>query len=107
VSNCQAPAGGLAAKYISDKAKRGKEKTESSRSGIVPESSFFFRFLMTGYRLRQLDIDDKVCEQMDLGLVQEISPKEVIERCVQESQPWASKARRVRKVTASSLVFSH
>lgn len=60
---------------------------------------------MTGYRLRQLDIDDKVCEQMDLGLIQEIYPKEVIERCVQESQPWASKARRVRKITACSLVW--
>jgi hypothetical protein len=52
-----------------------------------------------------MEHDDKVCEQMDLGLAQEIYPKEVIERCVRESQPWSSKQRRVRKVNASSLVW--
>lgn len=57
------------------------------------------------YRLRQMDIDDKVCEQIDLGLAQQIYPKEVIERCVRASQPWSDKARRVRQSTALSLVW--
>ena len=40
---------------------------------------------MDSYRLRQMDVDDKVCEQMDVALAEKISPKEVIERCVQET----------------------
>jgi hypothetical protein len=57
------------------------------------------------YRLRQMDIDDKVCEQVDLSLVEQIYPKEVIERCVERSQPWANKPRRVRQTTKLSLVW--
>ncbi len=37
------------------------------------------------YRLRQMDVDDKVCEQINPGIVETIYPKEVIEQCLQES----------------------
>src|SRR5260370_33178436 len=46
------------------------------------------------YRLRHMDVDDKVCEQVDLALLAHVYPKEAIERCVGQSQPWVSKARR-------------
>lgn len=57
------------------------------------------------YRLRQMDINDKVCEQIDLALAEQIYPKEVVERCVQQSQPWLNKARRVRQTNAFRLVW--
>ena len=38
-------------------------------------------------------------------MLEEVYPKDVIERCVQESQPWSSKARRVRLSTVLTLVF--
>jgi hypothetical protein len=56
-------------------------------------------------RLRQLDIDDKVCEQMDMALLEQVYPKEAIERCVEQSQPWMSKQRRVRQSTVLALVW--
>ncbi len=34
------------------------------------------------YRLRQMDVDDKVCEQVSMTMLQGVYPKEVIERCV-------------------------
>ena len=43
------------------------------------------------YRLRQMDVDDKVCKQVDIALLKEVYPKAVIERYVQESQGGASK----------------
>jgi hypothetical protein len=60
-------------------------------------------FLM--YRLRQMDIDDKVCEQVDMALLAQVYPKAEIEKRVQQSQPWASKERRVRQSTALALVW--
>ena len=48
------------------------------------------------YRLREMEIDDKVCEQVSLTMLSEVYPQEVIKRCVEQSQPWSSKARRVR-----------
>jgi hypothetical protein len=56
-------------------------------------------------RLRAMEIDDKVCEQVSMTMLSEVYPKEVIERCVRESHPWASKARRVRASTALALVL--
>lgn len=52
-----------------------------------------------------MDIDDKVCEQVSMSVLREVSPPEVIERCIQQSQPWSSKARRVRGSTVVSLVL--
>ncbi len=57
------------------------------------------------YRLRQMEMDDKVCEQVDLTLLEQVYPKEVIERVVKESEVWASKQRRVRQSTGLSLVW--
>ncbi len=57
------------------------------------------------YRLRQLDIDDKVCEQVNPGVLEGIYPKEVIETCVQESRQWTRTKRRVRQSTALCLVL--
>ncbi len=57
------------------------------------------------YRLRQLDVDDKVCDQVDMTLLAQVYPPEAIQRCVGQSQPWASKARRVRQSTLLALVL--
>ena len=53
------------------------------------------------YRLREMDVDDKVCEQVSMTMLSEVYPKEVIERCVQQSEPWW----RVRASTALALVM--
>lgn len=60
---------------------------------------------MNGYSLRQMDIDDKVCEQVDFVLVEQVYPKEVIERCVGESLSWTRKRRRIRQTTVVTLVW--
>jgi Insertion element 4 transposase N-terminal/Transposase DDE domain len=57
------------------------------------------------YRLRQMDVDDKVCEQVSMTMLSEVYPKAVIERCVQQSEPWSTKARRTRASTALALVL--
>src|SRR5207247_705962 len=57
------------------------------------------------YRLREMEIDDKVCEQVSMTMLEGVFPKEVIERCVQQSEPWSTKARRVRASTALALVL--
>jgi Transposase DDE domain/Insertion element 4 transposase N-terminal len=56
------------------------------------------------YRLREMAIDDKVCEQVSMTMLSEVYPTDVIERCVQQSEPWSSKVRRVRLSTALTLV---
>ena len=56
------------------------------------------------YRLREMDIDDKVCEQVSMTMLSEVYPTDVIERCVQQSEPWSTKVRRVRLSTALTLV---
>src|SRR5260370_17355031 len=57
------------------------------------------------YRVRHMDVDEKVCEQVDLALLAHVYPKEAIERCVGQSQRWVSKARRVRQSTMLALVM--
>ncbi len=57
------------------------------------------------YRLREMEIDDKVCEQVSMTILSEVYPKAVIERCVEQSVPWSTKARRVRASTALALVL--
>ena len=37
------------------------------------------------YRLREMDLDDKVCDQVDLTLLAQVYPPEAIERCVGQS----------------------
>ena len=57
------------------------------------------------YRLREMDIDDKVCEQVDVALLSQVYPREVIERCVGQSGSWKKKRRRVRQSTMLALVW--
>src|SRR2546426_10363367 len=57
------------------------------------------------YRLREMDVDDKVCEQVSMTMLSQVYPKEVIERCVRESEPWSTKVRRVRLSTALTLAL--
>ena len=57
------------------------------------------------YRLREMTIDDKVCEQVSVSMLSEVYPTEVIEQCVQQSHPWSNKVRRVRLSTALALVL--
>ncbi len=52
-----------------------------------------------------MDVDDKVCEQVSMTMLSQVYPTEAIERCVQQSEPWASKARRVRLSTLVGLVL--
>src|SRR5260370_16962214 len=72
--------------YCELKAKRGKERTESSKSGIMSERKKRRNFLV--YRLRQMDVDDKICEQIGPGVLEKIYPTEVIEQCVQGTDHW-------------------
>src|SRR5258708_24384950 len=89
--------------YCELKAKRGKERTESSKSGIMSERKKRRNFLV--YRLRQMDVDDKICEQIGPGVLEKIYPTEVIEQCVQGSDQWTATKRRVRQSTALGLVL--
>lgn len=57
------------------------------------------------YKLREMDIDDKVCEQVDVGLLSQVYPKEVIACCVRQSSEWKEKKRRVRQSTPLALVW--
>jgi hypothetical protein len=57
------------------------------------------------YRLREMDVDDKVCEQVSMTMLSEVYPTQVIERCVQQSEPWSTKVRRVRLCTVLALVL--
>ncbi len=57
------------------------------------------------YSLREMDIDDKVCEQVTMTVLTEVYPKEAVVSCVQNSQPWTSKKRRVRQSTVLALVL--
>ncbi len=50
-------------------------------------------------------MDDKVCEQVSMTMLSEVYPQEVIERCVQSSEPWCTKVRRVRLSSALALVL--
>src|SRR5258707_11896642 len=52
------------------------------------------------YRLREMDVNDKVCEQVSMTMLSKVYPKDVIERCVHQSEPWSTKARRGRVGTA-------
>jgi len=52
-----------------------------------------------------MEIDDKVCEQVERALLAQVYPSEVIQRCMGQSQPWALKARRVRQSALLVLVW--
>jgi hypothetical protein len=56
-------------------------------------------------RLREMEVDDKVCEQVSMPMLRELYPTEVSERWVQQREPWSTQVRRVRLSTALTLVF--
>src|SRR5438270_6714528 len=91
--------------YISLKAKRRKNKTRKLRIWHNARKQKEKSKELSMYRLREMDVNDKVCEQVSMTMLSEVYPTEVIERCVQQSEPWSSKARRVRLSTALALVL--
>src|SRR2546427_2937832 len=84
--------------------KGGKRRQESSYLAYCQKAKRKSQELSM-YRLREMEIDDKVCEQVSMTMLSEVYPKAVIERCVRESHPWSTKARRVRASTALALVL--
>jgi hypothetical protein len=52
-----------------------------------------------------MDLDDKVCEHVDMAVLAQVYPKAEIEKHVQQSQPWARKKRRVRQTSVLALVW--
>jgi hypothetical protein len=52
-----------------------------------------------------MDLDDKVCEQVSMTVLNEVSPKAVLQRCLEQSQSWSRKERRVRGRTGWALVL--
>lgn len=57
------------------------------------------------YKVRQIDVDDKVSQHVNLDLFAEIYPPELIEQLVQEQRERDPKQRRVRSLVPRSLVF--
>src|SRR2546430_14754306 len=95
--------GGACAQYISLKVK--KEGTEDKKAPIWHTTRKQNYKELSMYRLREMTMDDKVCEQVSMTLLSEVYPQEVIERCVRHSEPWCTKVRRVRLSTVLSLVL--
>src|SRR5437773_10904473 len=85
--------GGACAQYISLKVK--KEGKEDKKAPIWHTTRKQNNKELSMYRLREMTVDDKVCEQVSMTMLSEVYPREVIERCVQHSEPWCSKVRRV------------
>jgi hypothetical protein len=52
-----------------------------------------------------MDLDDKVCEQVSMTVLNEVYPKAVLQRCLEQSQSWSRKERRVRGRTGWALVL--
>src|SRR5437764_13296654 len=86
-------------------SQKGKKKTRKLRIWHNARKHKEKSKELSMYRLREMEIDDKVCEQVSMTMLSEVYPQEVIERCVHQSTPWSSKARRVRASTALSLVL--
>jgi hypothetical protein len=52
-----------------------------------------------------MDVDDKVCDQVEMTLLAQVYPAEAIQRCIGGSQPWTDKVRRVRQSPLLALVL--
>ena len=85
--------------------KRGKNKTRKLHIWHTTRKQKEKPKELSMYRLREMDVDDKVCEQVSMTMLSEVYPKDVIEHCVQQSEPWSTKARRVRLSTTLTLVL--
>src|SRR5437867_288027 len=69
--------------------KGGKPRQESSNLAYYQKAKKTKELSM--YRLREMDVDDKVCEQVSLTMLSDVYPAEVVEGCVQQSEPWSTK----------------
>ena len=59
------------------RTKGGKRRQKSSTSGILPRKQKQKpQELSDVHRLREMDVDDKVCEQVDMELLAQVYPKE-------------------------------
>ena len=65
---------------------KGKKKTESSDLAYYQKEKKPRNFRCTDYA--KWKVDDKVCEQVSMTMLSEVYPTEVIECCVQQSEPW-------------------
>src|SRR6266571_2743354 len=84
---------------------RQKEGKEDKKAPIWHTARKQNNKELSMYRLREMTVEDKVCEQVSMAMLSEMYPQEVIERCVQQSEPWSSKVRRVRLTRAFSVVL--
>ena len=50
------------------------------------------------YRLRQLDLDDKMCQQVKLEIVERIYPRELIFEQLDQQQAWEQRERKLNMV---------
>ncbi len=57
------------------------------------------------YRVRHLEQNDKMSEQVRLGMFELVYPPELMQRCVQQSPTRQQKARRLRQFTALSVLW--
>ena len=57
------------------------------------------------YRVRYLEQNDKMSQQVRLGMLEGVYGRELIERCAQQSPRRQEKARRLRHFTALSVLW--
>ena len=68
--------------YISLKPKRGKNKTRKLHIWHTTRKQKEKTKELSMYRLREMEVDDKVCEQVSMTMLSKVYPTEVIERGV-------------------------
>src|SRR2546426_3572540 len=57
------------------------------------------------YRVRYLEQNDKMSQQVRLRMVEEVYPPQLLEACVQQSPKRQQKRRRLRHFTALSVLW--
>src|SRR5216683_3025939 len=87
----------------------GKRRQGKIISDILPLTSSngrkAERILASMYRVRYLEQNDKMSQQVRLGMVEEVYPPELLAACVQQSPKRQQKRRRLRHFTALSVVW--
>src|SRR6266851_3328621 len=87
----------------------GKRRQGKIISDILPLTSSngrkAERILASMYRVRYLEQNDKMSQQVRLGMVEEVYPPELLAACVQQSPQRQQKRRRLRHFTALSVVW--
>ena len=77
----------------------------SAAGGVGSVAGQLARYLGAGLVLGTVGSEQKVCEQVDMALFEEIYPKETIEQCVEQSAFWMQKKRRRRQTNPFTLVW--